>query len=123
MKKILLYIILLLTQITIPLLLGYGLSRFYYQRNNWGDIIGMVIGLNLGYWLVTSMIFIILLKKKKSKLPILLLVPIILPIFYILLIWLFTLFNINILITFITIIIIINILIILLLFNNKEKIN
>jgi len=96
-RKIILFIA---YQLLSSIAMGIILSKLFANNNNWGDLIGMVVGIYLGFIIAVSTILINLLRKFKIKKRYLIITPILLSINLFILLWLisiisnYTLYNI-----------------------------
>jgi len=88
MLDILKILFLIVYQIILSISLGVILSKNYVTSNSWGDLIGMIVGVFLGFFISVSTIIIYLLRKLKVKKRFLVVTPIIILIIIFTLLWL-----------------------------------
>jgi|688.fasta_scaffold218913_3 CHASE2 domain-containing sensor protein len=80
-------------QLLSSIIMGIILSKLFANNNNWGDLIGMVVGIYLGFIIAVSTILINLLRKLKIKKRYLIITPILLSISLFILLWLISIIS------------------------------
>lgn len=80
-------------QLLSSIIMGIILSKLFANNNNWGDLIGMVVGIYLGFIIAVSTILIYLLRKLKIKKRYLFILPILLSISLFILLWLISIIS------------------------------
>ena len=80
-------------QLLSSIIMGIILSKLFAKNNNWGDLIGMVVGIYLGFIIAVSTILINLLRKLKIKKRYLFILPILLSISLFILLWLISIIS------------------------------
>lgn len=80
-------------QLLSSIVMGIILSKLFANNNNWGDLIGMVVGINLGFIIAVSTILINLLRKLKIKKRYLFITPILLSVSLFILLWLISIIS------------------------------
>jgi hypothetical protein len=80
-------------QLLSSIIMGIILSKLFANNNNWGDLIGMVVGIYLGFIIAVSTILINLLRKLKIKKRYLFILPILLSISLFILLWLISIIS------------------------------
>ena len=80
-------------QLLSSIIMGIVLSKLFANNNNWGDLIGMIVGIYLGFIIAVSTILINLLRKLKIKKRYLIILPILLSISLFILLWLISIIS------------------------------
>jgi len=80
-------------QLLSSIIMGIVLSKLFANNNNWGDLIGMIVGIYLGFIIAVSTILINLLRKLKIKKRYLFILPILLSISLFILLWLISIIS------------------------------